>query len=151
MKKKTGSRIGRVFKNVINIRYWSDWDRVKAFTSYLANGFKRLFVPSQATAAESFDEVIARMNITETDLTLKQKALLRLSIVMVAVAGLVLMYVGYQLFWGSFKAAIVSFVVVLIALVLAFRYHFWYFQIKKRKLGCTYEEWYKQGLLGEKE
>ena len=38
----------------------------------------------------------------------------------------------------------------LIALVLAFRYHFWYFQMKQHKLGCTFNEWYRQGLLGEK-
>lgn len=151
MKKKSGSRVGKVFKRVINIRYWADWDRVNSLSSSLLRGIKRLFVPSSTTATETFDEALARMNITESDLSLKQKALLRLSIVMVAVAGLVLIYTGYQLFYGSFKAVLVSLVVMLVALVLAFRYHFWYFQIKQRKLGCTYQEWYKQGLLGEKE
>jgi intracellular multiplication protein IcmV len=56
---------------------------------------------------------------------------------------------GYQLFYGSYQAAIVSFIILWIALVLAFRYHFWYFQIKNRKLGCTVYEWYR-GLLGDK-
>jgi intracellular multiplication protein IcmV len=51
---------------------------------------------------------------------------------------------------GSIKAFIVSLVVTLIALILAYRYHFWYFQMKQRKLGCTFSEWYKQGLFGEK-
>ncbi|TAL59327.1 MAG: type IV secretion protein IcmV [Legionella sp.] len=151
MKKKSSSRIGRVFKSVINVRYWADWDRVKAFTTSLYNGIVRMFVPSKTTSDETFDQAIARLNITETDLDLKQKALFQLSMVMVAAAALILFYTGYQLFWGSFKAALISLVVMMIALVLAFRYHFWYFQIKKRKLGCTYEEWYKQGLLGEKE
>jgi len=29
---------------------------------------------------------------------------------------------------------------------LCFRYHFWWFQVKKRKLGCTFEEWKESTL-----
>jgi len=151
MKKKSSSRIGKIAKRIFNIRYWADWDRVKAFTVYLGTGIKRLFVPEQNVASESFDEAMARLNINETDLTLKQKALFRLSVVMVVVGGLIFCYAGYQLFYGSYKALFVSLVVMLIAFALAFRYHFWYFQIKHRKLGCSFEEWYRQGILGEKE
>lgn len=151
MKKKSGSRIAKVFRNVINIRYWADWDRVKAFTLYLGNGFMNLFTPHETQVTESFDEAMTRLKLNEADIQLKQKSLFRLSMVMVAVAAAIFIYACYQLFFGSFKACIVSLVVMMIALVLAFRYHFWYFQIKQRKLGCTYEEWYRKGLLGEKE
>jgi intracellular multiplication protein IcmV len=151
MKKKSGTRIGRMFASIINIRAWSDWDRMKAFTLYLTNGFKRLFVPQQNSGGESFDEAKNRLKLSDAELLIKQNALLRLSIVMVAFAFMVLVYMGYQFVYGSIKAGIISLVVTLIALILAFRYHFWYFQIKHRKLGCTFKEWYKYGLLGEKE
>lgn len=151
MKNKSGSRIVKVIKRVINIRTWSDWDRIKSFTSYLVNGFKRLFVPQKAVTTESFEAAMARMNISEADLNSKQKALYRLSQVMISTAILLFVYAGYQVFYGSLKATVVSLVVTMIALVLAFRYHFWYFQIKHRKLGCSFLEWYRQGLLGEKE
>lgn len=151
MKKKSGSRIARVFNRIVNVRKWADWERTKAFTLYLGNGFLRLFVPEKNPGAESFDSAMTRLKISDVDLLLKQKALFRLSIVMTSLAGLIFIYSGYQLFFGAFKAAIVSLVVAMIALVLAFRYHFWYFQIKKRKLGCTFNEWFKQGLMGEKE
>ena len=65
-------------------------------------------------------------------------------------ACLIFVYAGYQFFYGSIKAFIVSLVVMLIALVLAFRYHFWYFQIKQRKLGCTFNEWYRRINRGER-
>lgn len=151
MKKKPGSRIVRVFTRIINVRKWFDWERMKAFTMYLVNGFKRLFVPQNPTHVESFDEAAKKLKLNETDLLLKQNALFRLSIIMLIAAFIIFGYMGYQLFYGTFKATIISLVVVLIALVLAFRYHFWYYQIKHRKLGCTIKEWYRQGLLGEKE
>lgn len=151
MKKKPGSRIVRVFTRIINVRKWFDWERMKAFTMYLVNGIKRLFVPQNPTHVESFDEAAKKLKLNETDLLLKQNALFRLSIIMLIAAFIIFGYMGYQLFYGTFKATIISLVVVLIALVLAFRYHFWYYQIKHRKLGCTIKEWYRQGLLGEKE
>lgn len=149
--RNTESKIVRVFTRIFNVRAWFDWDRVKSFTLYLHNGFKRFFVPQQANTSESFDEAVAKLNLTEKDLLLKQKSLFRLSIVMVVVATVVLFYTIYQLLYGSYHAALLSLVIMFIALVLAFRYNFWYFQIKHRKLGCSFKEWYRQGLLGEKE
>lgn len=151
MKKKSGSRIGRVFSRIINVRAWFDWDRMKAFTSFLVSGFKRLFVPQKSATAESFDAAASKLKLTDADLLIKQNALLRLSIIMAVAAFMILIYSFYHLYNGSLKAALISLVVTMIALVLAFRYHFWYFQIKERKLGCTIQEWYRQGLLGEKE
>lgn len=151
MKKKSGSRIVRLFKRIINVRTWADWDRMKSFTLYLVGGFMKLFVPQKTVDTESFEEAIARLNISQSDLMGKQKALYRLSLVMVVAAFLFFVYAGYQVFYGSFKATLVSLIVMLIALVLSFRYHFWYFQIKYRKLGCSFHEWFRQGLMGEKE
>lgn len=155
MKKKSQKKHSRFIKliaRIINIRNWFDWDRVKSCTLYLANGFSRLFVPQkvQNTKTESFTQVVKELHLNDDALSEKQKSLLRLSILMVICAVLLLSYAGYQFFFGSIKAFIVSLVVTLIALVLAFRYHFWYFQIKHHKLGCTFNEWYRQGLLGEK-
>lgn len=150
MKKRSNSRIIKLISSILNVRAWFDWDRVKSFTLYLLNGLKRLFVPQQHDVVESFDEVAAKLNLSDAALLMKQKALFRLSIVMLITACLIFGYAGYQFFYGSIKAVLVSLVVTLIALVLAFRYHFWYYQIKHRKLGCTFTEWFKQGLLGEK-
>ncbi|WP_133136588.1 type IVB secretion system protein IcmV [Legionella rowbothamii] len=150
MKKQSESRIVKLISSILNVRAWFDWERVRSFTLYLSNGFKRLFVPQQNKEVESFEEAATKLNLNDTTLMTKQKALFRLSIVMLIAAGLILGYAGYQLFYGSFMAVLVSLIVTLIALALAFRYHFWYYQIKSRKLGCTFDEWFRQGLLGEK-
>lgn len=150
MKNKSGSRIGRVLSRIINVRSWVDWDRMKVFTRYLINGLKKFFVPQKREEGESFEAAKKRLKLKESDIAARQTGLLRLSILMIAVAFLLLAYSIYLFAIGGYRGGVVGFVVMLIALVLAFRYHFWYFQIKERKLGCTIQEWFKQGLMGEK-
>jgi intracellular multiplication protein IcmV len=144
------SRTMRVISRIINVRYWSDWDRVRSITKYLFNGIKKFFIPQEKEASETFIEAKHRLNLSDSELLAKQKALYRLSILMVAVAALLLIYFGYQLFMVNILAALLSLVMVGVALALAFRYHFWYYQIKEKKLGCSMYEWFKYGLKGEK-
>ena len=150
MKIKKSTRLVKVFKQVFNFRYWFDLDRVKAFTSYLVEGFQKMFVPQVAKKTETFDSAVKRMKLNPDELAAKQTALLRLSLLMCAVAGLIFGYAVYQFYYSAYKAVLISLVLMLIALVLAFRYHFWYFQIKERKLGCSLYEWYRQGIKGDK-
>lgn len=150
MKKEKGSRVLRVLSSIINVRAWIDYDRSKAAFQYLKNGIKKLFIPQKEVKTADFDRVAEQMNLTESDLASRQRALKRLSLFMLVIASAIFIYAGYHLFSGHFRAALVSLVVTLIALVLAFRYHFWYFQIRERKLGCTFREWFRQGLMGEK-
>lgn len=148
--KKSRSRTVRILKSIFKIRQWVDWERMKGFTRYLVVGFKRFFIPQPAARAESFKVAKARFNLSEAELLARQKGLLRLSILMILMAIGLLAYCIYHLFLTNFLASFLSFVVMLIALVLAFRYHFWYFQIKEQKLGCTIQEWFREGVMGEK-
>ncbi|MFA5959990.1 MAG: type IVB secretion system protein IcmV [Tatlockia sp.] len=151
MKKNKTARITNVIGRVFNVRAWIDFDRMRSFTSYLANGFQRMFVPQQGPKeqSETFDEAAGRLNLSEKDIKSKQSALFRLSILMCLAALFMFGYALYHVVYGSYRASLISLVLMLIALALAFRYHFWYFQIKERKLGCTVQQWYK-GLVGEK-
>ena len=88
--------------------------------------------------------------MTDADMGVQIKALFRLSLLMSSIAFLFLMYVIYQLVYGSLQGALLTLAMVLVALAFAFRYHFWYFQLKQGQLGCTISMWFKQGLLGGK-
>jgi intracellular multiplication protein IcmV len=126
---------------------------MKAFNIYLYETFKKVFVPSQVrpeNTEASFKEAMAKMHLTEESLIARRKALYRLCLLMTVLGFALLAYAVYHLIEGNYSAAVVSFVVSMIGFVLAFRYHFWYFQIKERKLGCTLREWYQQGFLGKK-
>ena len=149
MKNKSRSRIGRVLSHLINLRSWFDWDRMKSLTLFLWFGIKKFFVPQQGAEGESFEAAVKRLKLTDADLLVRQKGLLRISLLMVFFALLFFAYAIYLFVGHSFKGGILSLVVMSIALTLAFRYNFWYFQIKKRKLGCSIHDWSKS-LMGDK-
>lgn len=149
MKKHPFSRMSHVVKSIFDVRRWSDYDRVKTYTTYLMDGVKKLFVPQKAASDVSFEEAMALMKISEADLKKQQGALYRLSVFMCVLAAGFFFYAVYHLFYGAFRAVAISLIVMCMALTLGFRYHFWYFQMKQRKLGCTFSEWYRQGLRGK--
>lgn len=148
MEKKHYSRTGRFITRIFNIRAWSDYDRTKANTVYVGRSIKNLFILRPPGQEESFEQAQKRLGLSEQDLLEKQKALLRLSIIMCVGALALCVYALYNFYTLNLKSGFISLVVMSIALVLAFRYHFWFFQIKQRKLGCSIQEWIHQGLRG---
>jgi intracellular multiplication protein IcmV len=50
-------------------------------------------------------------------------------------------YALYTAFKGSMTTSLISFCLALYALTQAFRFHFWLFQLRNRKLGCSIKEW----------
>lgn len=153
MKRQKQSKTVRVLSNMFNFRLWFDYDRLKAFNQYILEVFKKVFIPTQIkpkNSKASFKEAVGKMHLTEEGLISRSKALFRLAILMSTIGFALLVYAVYHLIEGNYQASVVSLVVAMIGFVLAFRYHFWYFQIKERKLGCSFKEWYQQGFLGKK-
>lgn len=148
MSNSEGSRSGRLFKAFFNPRLWMNYSGLKETYDYLINGLCNLFVVRKAKPAEPLDKVMERMSLSEDDIIVRKKAFFRLSILMLFVALLVFIYLLFHLFHGHWLAVLVSSVAILLSLALAFRYHFWYYQLKVRKLGCTFREWFRHGLLG---
>lgn len=149
MKKK--SRIRAVFSAIFNVKYWLDFERVKAFFLYLLGGIKKVTIPKRVKVVDktkSFTDTAEKLKLTAAQLQKRYLALYRYSLLMLTLCILLLSYGIYHLFYYNFLAALISVVLSGIALILAFRYHFWYFQIKEQKLGCTFSEWFNEGLLG---
>ena len=147
--KKAGRSRG--LGGLFNPRQWLDIERLQLFFSYIVQGFHDLLVPQQKKITESFTDALVRLGLKEEDLLIQQRALFRLSVLMCSIAFVFYIYFIYQLMYGSFVGSFLTCSVMLLAVAFAFRYHFWYFQIRQRKLGCTLRMWFKQGLLGEKE
>lgn len=149
MKNKSGSRTKRILSRLLNVRSWVDFDRVRAGQRYITGVCGTYFVPGKAKKTESFPAAVARLKLTDAALLAREKGLFRLSLTMVGAAILVFGYAVYNLYYAHFTAVLLSLLVMCLALVLAFRYHFWYFQIKHQKLGCSLSEWFNQGLMGK--
>ncbi len=150
MKKKSHPRLTNLFLTLFNVVLWFDWERMKSLTRYLINGIKKFFVPQVSKDTESFAAAKKRLNLTDHDLLVRQKGLFRVSMLMFAFSILLFCWAIYHFIFLHILGGILSLVVMCIALVLAFRYHFWYYQIKAHKLGCSIHEWYRKGLMGDK-
>ena len=149
MKKKGSSKTKKLITRLFNVRFWSDWDRIRAGKNFIVDTSKKLFIANPQRPSETFEEAIKRQNLSENDLNTRARSLYLLSIFMLIIALLFLGYGVYQLIWGNLLAGLLAIIFMVLAATFAFRYNFWHFQIKTRKLGCTVREWYQKSLLGK--
>lgn len=141
------------FQRVLNWKDWSDFNRTASSSKYLYKIIRTIFrfTPPDGERAEAFTTAVERLGLEEKALKEKQSTLLRLSIVMLCTAVGLFGYCVYQIIIGHALSFMVSLSLTGVALCLWFRYHFWYFQIKERKLGCTIKEWFTKGIMGTKQ
>lgn len=139
--KRSKRFFGSIFSSVFNFRLWLSLDYLKQNTAALKEQASHVFVPKVGNVHEDFDNVMQRFKLTEAQLKSRAQGLLLLSILMILLALAILVYSIYQFFVGTIFTGLTSIVFVVLALTLAFRYHFWYFQIKQRKLGGTWKDW----------
>ncbi len=138
-----------LFDKYFDYKSWVDYNRTREITYYFLNIFRKFFIPQKINKEDikPFDDVIKEMGITEEDLSKKFITFKRMYRVMLFSALFFYVYSLYQLLYGGILSVMVSVVLAFVCLALAFRYHFWYFQVKKRKLGCTIKEWFSESFM----
>ena len=82
-----------------------------------------------------------RLELTEADIVDRQREFTRLCYFFIALALLIVIYALYMAFQRNMTTSLISFCLAMYALTQAFRFHFWLFQLRNRKLGCTVKEW----------
>ena len=91
---------------------------------------------------QSFAEVMARNGITEEELKrIQQRTKILLKIYGFCFV-VVLAYSIFLIARGYYEASLFSFVLLLVLLSFMFREHFNYFQMKERRLGCSFKDWF---------
>lgn len=150
MKKEKTSKFKKLTTRIINIREWADVGRIKDGAQFIKTGIKTLFVPSPSTPAESFEAAQKRLKLSADDMVARSRALLRLSILMLILTLILISYAIYHVIFGTFHSALLTLALSFVSASMAFRYHFWYFQIKSRKLGCSIQEWFQEAIMGKK-
>lgn len=149
MAKKKSGLWRNTFRSAVDVPQWMGYDWLIYPFASIATQAKRFFIPQHSTQAESFEAAIARLKLTETDLLVKQKNLMTLAVVFFIMAMGSLLNALY-LFWKTaFFGGGFSVVLALCCLAFAFRYHFWAFQIRNRKLGCSVEDWWFSHSKGQ--
>lgn len=138
-------------KTFFNPLGWLGYSELKNYNRIIWSNLKELATPAKPGRTESFEEAMQRLNVTETDIQKTSENYLFYAIIFVGIAALAFA-VGFILLirYHTFSGFILAIACTAILLAFAFRFHFWHFQIKQRKLGCTFDEWWK-GAVTSKE
>lgn len=134
-------------KTFFNPRGWIGYDNLKEQSKSIWGIVKPLFTSRKPVKEESFDQAMQRLRLTEQDIAVRKKNCWLLSRIFLGL-GIVAFILGIYLVItaGTWHGLVLSLAVSALFMSQAFRYHFWHFQIKHRKLGCTFSEW-KSGKI----
>jgi intracellular multiplication protein IcmV len=139
--KKTVNVVGHIID--FKIDRWIDLDYLKKSSNYYVQETKRLFTVKKAEQDEPFEEAVQRFSLSTEDLNQQAKRYAYMSVLFLSVGVLFFLYALFLTMGKHWMSSVISFSLMIYSLALAFRSHFWYFQISQKKLGCTANEWFR--------
>jgi intracellular multiplication protein IcmV len=139
-------------KTFFNPKGWLGFDTLKessqGFTGIMRGVFGQR-PPAAEGEPETFNEAMTRLGLTEEDIHRLQFTYFSYALLFFLMALGVIAYTIWLLIHLYLYSFIIGVAIVGLLLAQTFRFHFLYFQIKHRKLGCTFEEW-KSGKIQNK-
>lgn len=137
-------------KTFINPSGWFGLDSFVEQNKTIWDTIRSLFSPAKPLREETFEQAMQRMHLTEADLQNSAKNYRLFALVFVLFGLLLFLYAFYLLFThSSYTGLLLAIAASAVFFSQAFKYDFWAFQIKRRKLGVTFAEW-KANILGIK-
>lgn len=139
-------------KTFFNPLGWLNYNELKTYNRIIWDNIKNIGDVETPTRTETFDEAVQRFDLTDAEVKRISDTYLLYAIVLVMIAafsfaGAFVVLIGY----GTFAGFILALLCTALLLCFAFRFHFWHFQIKHRKLGCTIQEWWRGKPNADKE
>lgn len=141
--------MGKVIKPMVNFPRWMGWNQIADSGKFINSLAKDVFKtkPDGKLRDEKFEDACRRLNLTSGILLQRQKHFLRYAIFFVCLSFALFAYGIYLLiFGGFFMAFLICLSLTCVSLSLAFREHFWYIQIRHRRLGISLKDWFKLSL-----
>lgn len=132
-------------KTFFNPRAWLGYDAIKDQNRAIWNSVRGLFIAATPTRKETFEQAMVRLDLTEESLKESQTNFQVFTWIFTSlgvfsfVASFVIL-----LKYASLAGFVLAIAVTALMLSQAFQYSFWLFQLKNRKLGCTFEEWWNR-------
>lgn len=135
-----GKKTAGFFFNV-RVDQWLNFPLLKNTFKSTTQSAADLLKKNEARQEETYDEALINYHLSEKDINARKKEFARLFTIYIIIALLIFSYAIYIIINGNFWGFFIAFALTLYALAQAFKYHFWLFQIKQKKLGCTFREW----------
>lgn len=147
------SGIRKVAGRVVDVRAdkWMSFHFIRDSFDKTAGVVADLVIPKQAERQETFEDALRRLNLTEDDIKARQSEFTRLVAIFMILGVSIIGYAIYMVIHKNYAAGLISICLSLYAFSQAFRFHFWLFQMKNRKLGCTIQEWLNSKVSLEQE
>lgn len=142
--------IKKIIKPAVDVPKWVDYRQLVKNNRSIFGFVKKFFIPDQAKTQESFEEAMLRLKLTPADLIQRSKEFTRLMWIWIVLFLLTMSYSIYLLHGHFFRGFFPGFAISVIILTQIFRYHFWLFQIKQRRLGCSFRDWLRSQFITEK-
>lgn len=140
----------KITKSFFNVPKWIGYRQLVETTRWVYDLTKKNFIPEEKTTEESFTNALLRLKLTEADLLQRLAEFKRLMWVWVTLFVLCFAYCIHLLSEGSLRGFFPCLGLLLVILTQVFRYHFWIFQIKNRRLGCTFRDWFSAYFFNRK-
>lgn len=141
----------RVTKTGKTVGDWMGMTVITGVFGIVKEIFIMVFMPwkrGPAGPAESFEDAAKRLNLTDAVIEQRKKSFFYQTLLYLGLGFTVIIYGVVLAFDQHVMGTVISFIVSCVAFANAFRAHFWYFQTKQRKLGCTFQEWLNGSLGG---
>lgn len=137
-------------RTFLNPSGWIDLDSLIASNRTLWDVLRGLFTRPTVVKEETFEQAMQRFGLTETDIKERIVTYRRFAILFLVLGCVLFAYSFYLLFYhATFLGWMLGIAVSALFFAQAFRYDFWSFQLKRRQLGVTFDEW-KRSILGNK-
>lgn len=147
------SYVKNTFKANTNVKGWSGWDLLKSNAKVVKDFADDLKASNVDTSPVSlgFEEAMKKYGLTENDV-MKQKRIHLIAALFSFVLALAALLWTLHLFFmkGMFLSSLVSLSLAVLMGSYGFREHFFYFQMKQRKLNCTVSEWVSSFFSGKR-
>lgn len=98
---------------------------------------------------ETFEEAIQRLNLTNDDVNKRALSFLKISMIYLFFAFCLCLYAIYLYFNNDVMGALMCLPIISVLLSFFFKEHFWYTQMKHRRLGLSFRDWLDSIFKGE--
>lgn len=143
--------VKRHVKEGFNVRQWLGLDNLKKDAKKLKNMMADVLIPpkSDSIRVETFEESLERLNLTEADVQKRIRTCVWTIAFLVTIIFVLMCYAFYLWHQHLHRGVFLCAILMLLLGSFTFREHFYYFQMKKRRLGCSVLEWVKFVFWGK--
>lgn len=129
-------------KTFFDPRSWMGVDLIKQHHQTLWRSIRRLFNPPKPHREETFDEAMKRLHLEPQDIKIMIKKYRFFAIFFLSLAFLCFLYAFYLLIkFYTVTGFLLALATTALFLGQSFRYDFWGYQLKHRRLGVSFSQW----------